>query len=391
MQVIPRFVSTNADGGDEREFLRESFGSVGEMNSSVFLKGYQWPFDSRKVIGGSSLVDILVYIETVVRGRRVFLDFRRNPEGFRFEDLSEEARSYLAKSNALQATPLERLRAMNPGAIELYAEHGINLASEPLEIAVCAQHNNGGLAANHWWESLNVRHLFPVGEVNGSHGVYRPGGSALNSGQVGGFRAAEFIANRCSQWTLTPREAGAAARETVRNVLEWAAKCSTSARSWQEERSEFQTRMGRCAAHIRSADALKKASGEAWAQWRRIEASGCGHSDAEGLHEAIRNRHLCFAHAVYLDAVRFAVDSGVGSRGSAIVLDSGGQRIHDRLGADWAILPEDEAFRCKVQETDAFPDGWARHRWVERRAIPASDAWFETAWAGFRAGRIYDP
>jgi hypothetical protein len=36
------------------------------MNSMVFLKGYQWPFDSRKVIGGSSLVDILVYIETVL-------------------------------------------------------------------------------------------------------------------------------------------------------------------------------------------------------------------------------------------------------------------------------------------------------------------------------------
>ena len=48
----------------------------------VFLKGYQWPFDSRKIAGGSSLVDILVYIETVIKGRRVFLDFRENPAGF---------------------------------------------------------------------------------------------------------------------------------------------------------------------------------------------------------------------------------------------------------------------------------------------------------------------
>ncbi|MGM0680565.1 MAG: preprotein translocase subunit YajC, partial [Pseudomonadota bacterium] len=32
---------------------------------------------------------------------------------------------------------------------------------------------NGGLAGNIWWESENIRHLFPVGEVNGSHGVYR--------------------------------------------------------------------------------------------------------------------------------------------------------------------------------------------------------------------------
>ena len=75
--------------------------------SQVFLKGYQWPFDSRRVVGGSSIVDILVYIETVIKGRRVFLDYRRNPEGFRFDQLSDEAREYLTKSNALQDTPLE--------------------------------------------------------------------------------------------------------------------------------------------------------------------------------------------------------------------------------------------------------------------------------------------
>ncbi|MHC4917443.1 MAG: FAD-binding protein, partial [Planctomycetota bacterium] len=182
MQVVPRFTSTAADGrSDEREFLREHFESVGEMGSQVFLKGYQWPFDSRKVIGGSSIVDILVYVETVLRGRRVFLDYRRNPEGFSFEALSDEARDYLTRSEALLETPIERLRRMNPGAIELYSDHGIDITSEPLEIAVCAQHNNGGLAADHWWQSANLPHLFPLGEVNGSHGVYRPGGSALNA------------------------------------------------------------------------------------------------------------------------------------------------------------------------------------------------------------------
>ncbi|MCX7426411.1 MAG: hypothetical protein NTW96_12410 [Planctomycetia bacterium] len=34
--------------------------------------------------------------------------------------------------------------------------------------------------------------------------------------------------------------------------------------------------------------------------------------------EPLRNRALCFAHAVYLDAVRFAVASSVGGRGSAV-------------------------------------------------------------------------
>ncbi len=195
MQVIPRVISTSAGGGangngpDEREFLRDYFGTPGEMNSQLFLKGYQWPFDARKAAGGSSLIDILVYIETVLKGRRVYLDYRHNPAGFTFGDLAPEAREYLVRSQALLQTPIERLRKMNPAAVELYAEHGIDLARQPLEIAVCAQHNNGGLAGNAWWESANVAHLFAVGEVNGSHGVYRPGGSALNSGQVGAFRA----------------------------------------------------------------------------------------------------------------------------------------------------------------------------------------------------------
>jgi succinate dehydrogenase/fumarate reductase flavoprotein subunit len=224
MQVVPRFISTAADGESvPQEFLTPYFETAGERDAMVFLKGYQWPFDWRKVQGGSSIVDILVYIETVLKGRRVFLDFRENPEGFAFEGLSEEARTYLTRSEALLATPIARLEKMNPGAIALYLDHGIDIRAEPLEIAVCAQHNNGGLAATLWWESVNLKHLFPVGEVNGSHGIYRPGGSALNSGQVAGFRAAEYIANRYADWTLAEATARAAAVEAVSGLLNWMA------------------------------------------------------------------------------------------------------------------------------------------------------------------------
>jgi succinate dehydrogenase/fumarate reductase flavoprotein subunit len=135
MQVIPRFISTAADGAsDEREFLRDAFDDAGAMNSMVFLKGYQWPFDARKIAGGSSIVDILVYIETELKGRRVFLDFRTDYADFDARRLSAEALAYLTKSKALQATPIARLEQMNPGAIELYADHGIDLRTEPLEI-----------------------------------------------------------------------------------------------------------------------------------------------------------------------------------------------------------------------------------------------------------------
>ena len=390
MQVVPRLVSTAADGqGEAREFLLEYFATPGEMNSSVFLKGYQWPFDSRKVVGGSSLIDILVYIETVLKGRRVFLDYRGNPAGYRLEQLSEEPRRYLEKSAALQATPIERLRHMNPAAIEMYREHGIDIASEPLEIAVCAQHNNGGLASNHWWESVNIEHLFPVGEVNGSHGVYRPGGSALNSGQVGGFRAAEFIANRYRQWTLSASAAAEAGRRALERIAGWRERSATAEKTWQAERDELQARMSRSAAHIRRGDDLRAAAAAAWRQVERLERSGCGFAGEADSVEALRTRQLGFAHAVYLEAVAFAVASGTGSRGSAIVLDPDGLPIHPSLETPWQILPENADFRSFVQETRSLGAGQVENRWVVRRPLPESDTWFETAWARFRRGEIY--
>lgn len=390
MQVIPRFISTDADGkGDEQEFLREYFDSVGDMNSQVFLKGYQWPFDSRKVVGGSSIVDILVYIETVVKGRRVFLDFRSNPDDFTFDELSDESREYLTKSGALLDTPIERLKTMNPGAIELYADNDIDLTCEPLEIAVCAQHNNGGLAGDHWWESTNIKHLFPVGEVNGSHGVYRPGGSALNSGQVGAFRAAELISNKYRENDINKDKVIACATAAADAVLVWLEKCSIASKTWQEERSEFQERMTRAGAHIRSKSALDRAVVEAWDQYRRIDTDGCRSDDGD-LTESIRNRQLCFAHAVYLESILFAVGSGVGSRGSAIVLDEAGTRVHGKLDDSWAIVLEDDSFKSKVLETEVAEDGTISNCWVARRDMPEVDAWFETAWAKFRNGEIYE-
>jgi succinate dehydrogenase/fumarate reductase flavoprotein subunit len=390
MQVVPRFISTDADGeSNPREFMGEYFESVGEMNSQVFLKGYQWPFDSRKVIGGSSIVDILVYIETVLRGRRVFLDFRENPDGFAFEDLSEEARDYLTKSEALLDTPIARLTKMNPGAIDLYLDHDIDIRVEPLEIAVCAQHNNGGLAGNHWWESISIRHLFPVGEVNGSHGIYRPGGSALNSGQVGSFRAAEFIANRYAEWSLDEVTIARAVTDAVADLLEWCARAADAESSWLESRDEFQFRMTKAGAHIREPERLEEAVKEAWEQVAQLESVGCSYADPSELVEALRNRQLCFAHAAYLESTLFALRSGVGSRGSAIVLSSEGQPVHDKLGEEWRIAPEDPGFHDKVQETRIADDGRVSCEWVDRRPMPEPDAWFETAWARFRSGEIY--
>ena len=50
------------------------------LATAIFLKGYQWPFDpDRAADFGSSLIDILVEHERRDLGRRVWMDFTRNP------------------------------------------------------------------------------------------------------------------------------------------------------------------------------------------------------------------------------------------------------------------------------------------------------------------------
>ena len=200
-QVLPRYIAVDADG-NEREFLYDALGE--ESLGLIFLKGYQWPFDTRKV-EGSSRVDLLVAAE-IKRGNRVYMDYTRNPKGLEngFDILPSEAYTYLERSGALFGTPIERLEKMNMGAIELYADHGIDLYTERLETAVCAQHCNGGVTVDGNWQS-ELDGLYCAGEAAGTFGVYRPGGSALNSTQVGSLRAAEHIARKGS----TPAEAPA--------------------------------------------------------------------------------------------------------------------------------------------------------------------------------------
>lgn len=370
MQVLPRFISRAADGvSDEKEFLREYFNTPEEMYNMIFLKGYQWPFAAGHV-PGSSLIDIFVNIEIVERGRRVFLDYRSDPADYDFRNLNSETREYLSRSGAIADSPLKRLELLNSPALELYRSHGIDLAKEPLEIAVCAQHNNGGLAGNVWYESVNVPHLFPIGEVNGSHGVTRPGGSALNAGQVGAFRAAEFIAAKYRRPTLDFEKAEAAAALLAEDLLRRLA----GTRDWRKDRRELQERMTGYAGHLRRMDKLDDAADAARNLLDAMYQEGYPFEDAD---HAVTNFHLAFASWVYLEAISFLAATGTGSRGSAAV-----------LRPDGSIVPENPAFRGKVLETAATPQG-VRVRWEPCRPFPETDGWFETVWAAYRNGTVY--
>ncbi len=406
MQVVPKFVSTAPDGvSDSREFLFDYFSDPSDLFGRVFLKGYQWPFDARKAVDGSSFVDLCVFYETAVLGRRVFLDYRENPKDFDFQRLPTEAFEYLQKSNALGATPFERLRQMNPNAIALYRDNGVDLATEPLEIAVCAQHNNGGLAVDVWSRSLNVEGLYPIGEVAGTHGAARPGGPAPNAGQVWAFRAAERIAfelrrgEDADDWTDEQFETYA---ENVVALLFAVATERARKLDWRVEREALRRRMSASGGIFRSRDILNRASREAREQLRRLQTPDDSSADrfvstSNDVLETLRNVQLCVSQVAYLDAIFAEVQAGVGSRGSSLTLSSDGRAISDKFPNDWKIQDEDASFRAKslytycVQKSELEDDLFQTCSfWRDVKPTPAPDEWFENVWRDFREDKIFE-
>jgi succinate dehydrogenase/fumarate reductase flavoprotein subunit len=400
-QVMPRYVSTEHDGSDEREFLNDHFPDLQALTTAIFRKGYEWPFDCDRVADwGSSLIDVLVHRETVERDRRVFLDFTQNPsdpsgrEAFAIERLAPEAQVYLERSGAVQSTPIERLEAMNPAATSVFRDHGTDLGHAPVRIAVCAQHNNGGLRANEWWES-NLRHLFPVGEVCGTHGVRRPGGAALNAGQVGAIRAGRYIAH---EYTDDPPQLdvlSAAAGDQIADYLEFCRRvCGQAAGSGSitptAALTEIQERMSGRAAHVREPEAASAAVAEAWALHRRI-GEGLQVSDARKLPLAFRAADLCLTHAVYLEAIAGYFEAAGRSRGSVLVRDADGEPVGAGLEDHWRVARHDLDAKVERQvlEVQYRKAADVEQTWVDVRPIPVGSGWFEQVWAEHRAGETF--
>ncbi len=363
-QCLPRYVSTR--NGVTREFLRDSL-SDEKIIEYTFLKGYQWPFDSAKV-NGSSLIDVLVHRECEAGGQ-VALDFTHNPSGLdeAFGILTDEARNYIKNSGGLIFdSPFARLIAMNPKAIELYRSHGIDIANELLDIAVCAQHNNGGAAVDVFWKSVNTENLYIVGEAAGTHGLRRPGGSALNSGQVGSMRAARNIA---AKQCFASDEAfclfSAAEAERKYGVM-----IQKNGENYAEIDADEARSMSNDASQLRETEKMeelcRKLDGEFKTWFEKVRA------ERSTLSAAVTAYNMCACRAAYCHAMLNSAKI-CGSRGGAVCMQNGKE------------TPEITEMRTRIQTLRY--DG-AEFVTVSRpvRPMPEADGWFERVWAAYSAG-----
>ena len=391
-QVVPRYVSTAADGGDAREFLNDEFPDLGTLTAAVFRKGYQWPFDPRRVRNhGSSLIDMLVHRERIDRGRRVFLDFTQNPDGgarlgpFSLGILHDEPRGYLEKCGATGRTPAERLAQMNQPALDFYLANGIDLRTDRLEIAVCAQHNNGGLAGDIWWES-NVDG--PVSGRRGERVARRQTARRRVAERRPGGRAESRHAHRepAAQRTADGRRSSRARLQgRPRTWSASRAPCSTAPagerRSVSDVRREIQLRMSRAGAHIRRIDTAREAARRGVAHVPRPRL-GCRRVRSPRTAGRLpQPRPLPGSCRLSRRPSAEYLERGGRSRGSFLVVDDAGE---------WSLNPADAFVDGRILEVSVGRDLEPRTEWVAIRPIPAGEEWFETAWKAFRDGTVFD-
>lgn len=370
-QVLPRYISVDKDGV-EREFLLDYYENPMEALKNVFLKGYEWPFDVRK-IHGSSYIDLIIYNESVILGRDVYMDFCREPTGLEagFDKLDEVSYAYLKNSDALIPLPIERLKKMNPGAISLYMDYGIDITKEPLRVAVCAQHNNGGIRIDANWQT-NIRGLYAAGEAAGSLGIFRPGGSALNSCQVGSLRAAEHIAYRSENKPSQNFTEILDAAISEADALIAATKADKS--TLLDMNDKYSARMSQYFAFLRDIPSMEKAKADIGKDIKSFTDDNKW-SDISQIRLLFKNLDIIRMEEAVAEAISYTAKE-FGSRGSGFVLNGG--NFMDRN-------PVAEVTEGRSQIVTVTKSGTLNIDCIPVRPIPTErDLWFEKVWGDFR-------
>jgi succinate dehydrogenase/fumarate reductase flavoprotein subunit len=395
VQVIPHIYSVDEDG-TENHFLADYYRTTQELASNVFRKGYQWPFHASRMLDfQSSLVDLAIFTEGQ-KGRRVFMDFNRNPlavpgdKPFSLDRLDADVKSYLVTAGAAHDMPIDRLRHMNPLAIELYKRYKVDITAEPLEFAVNNQHMNGGIAVDTWGRT-NISGIYAIGEAAGTHGATRPGGSALNAGQVFGTRVAEHIAAN-GQAIAAPEtnitDQAMRAIERVHSVLK-----SDSHLSVAGVRQDIQARMSDQAGILCTQQDVTNGLAAATALNDAIRTNGIGFGRPNEVVRVLQWQQMALASQAVLAALDSSIKNGGGSRGARAICDPNGDAVPM---SSKGPLPQ-MRFRTerdidKDQQIIVRLDGdkMVLSRRPNRSFDETEKAFFERDWPAWLTGGIYD-
>ena len=246
---------------------------------------------------------------------------------------------------------------------------------------------NGGIAVDIWGRS-SLDGCYAIGEASGTHGVTRPGGAALNAGQVMGQRCAEHIrANR----RTAPGDS--VSTETVRASIEavTAGLCDDGL-DWREVALEVQARMSDDAGFMCSALGVREVLAKARKLNGDIRSRGLRPDRADLAERCVQWRQMALVSEAVLTALDAYLSRGGGSRGARAIRDPDGSDVPvTRTGALEAFRfraerKQDRAEKIAIRvENGAFACSFKQIR----RHDHSRAAYFERDWAEFLTGAIY--
>jgi succinate dehydrogenase/fumarate reductase flavoprotein subunit len=228
----------------------------------------------------------------------------------------------------------------------------------------------------------SVEGLFVVGEAAGTHGVKRPGGSALNAGQVGALRAALFIAENFDNELPLEENALPYITKALQNHALEKTMLSGYESNISSLRGTYTVKMSDCAAAIRNMEqinGMRKELGELINGFFSVAkvSSKTELFDAYRLYDSPKTQYAC------LGAMLDYTENGGRSRGSAIYLDSVSEF------ASLLVFDEDNgALDGKIQETGVCGCDQS-YFWRDVRPLSEGGGVFENIWREYRNGDIF--
>ena len=418
MQAMPYVFSTDEDGR-EFNFLADYYRTTAEIADNTFLKGYQWPFHAERALNfGSSLLDIAVLVE-MKKGRKIWLDFQRNPlpgadkQQFDLRNLSQTTQSYLRNNQAELSLPIERLQQMNPLAIELYRQNGTDLTQSPLPFTMNHQHMNGGLDVDIWGQT-NVPGCYAIGELASTHGVTRPGGAALNAGQVFGLRAAEHIAQQNRLYPKRKEPQGNAQQNLVYESLtdlfsQLHHGLESNKVPLEQVKSCIQHTMSDCLGAICNPDEVEQAEGILVDLIQSQKSQGIKLDSPGKSAEWFAWQQQILAALAVVDATQFYLQQHGGSRGARLVVNKLAQQITEAeseektasalentpdtvLGPlqEFSLVPENKALRNEKIITWYQDDSLHCATRAIKPAAQTDTIYFEKNWPDFLTGQVFN-
>jgi aspartate oxidase len=246
---------------------------------------------------------------------------------------------------------------------------------------------NGGIAVDIWGR-CSLEGCYAIGEAAGTHGVTRPGGAALNAGQVLGQRCAEHIfATRAE-----PRGETGSAPALEAAVAAISAEIKNEGLDVREVARQVQARMSDHAGFLCSPEGVREALAGARRLNAEIRAHGLRVGRAEQASLGVQWRHMALASEAVLTSLDAYIAQGGGSRGARAICDAAGAEI------PWTKSGPLEAFRFRAERRQDRAhkimvrfDGerFLIEMRETRKHDRAKPAYFERDWTRFLSGAIY--